>query len=322
MKVNNKVFLTILPILILLSACTEPQKLSSFEEVQSQLKDINAVLSTETKHELSEVLPFSEIYLKQRHTALNSADLQLLKVHQVNELQYLIIQERYPERYLPWPATINVAKNLSEGQKQVWQNFVLTRLENAKLSKITYNRYELKKLITYSESESLTDLTDYFKTYKPRSRLGIYQLPNGKEWYQSKVNHYLGSVEKPQVVLASIQELTNEYYNQNYELEVFSLVKIAKKYCPIVDGLNWQHEFVNLNATFGQCDKQKLLAYKTLMLVLAEIDLGIHFQAWSEQQAMLVLNQKLALESGQARDFLEYIVMKPAAVLSLARLYF
>jgi hypothetical protein len=319
-KVKNKFYLIILPILILLSACTEQQKLSSFEEVQSQLKNINTVLLSKSK--LSEVLPFSEAYLKQRHIALNSADLQLLTKYQVNELKYLIIQERYPERYLPWPAAINVAMNLSEEQKKEWQKLVLKRLEDAKQSKILYNRNELKKLKMYSKSESLTELNDYFKTYKPRSRLGIYQLPNGKEWYQSKVNHYLGSVENPQVVLANIQALTNEYDNHENDLEALSLVEIAKKHCSIVDGLNWEHKFVNLHATFEQCEKQKLIAYEQLILVLAEIDLGIHFQAWSEQQAMVVLNQKLSLQPEQALDFLDYIVMKPAAVLSLARIYF
>ncbi|MFY8297769.1 hypothetical protein AAEU28_03075 [Pseudoalteromonas sp. SS15] len=319
---KNKLYLIILPILIVLSACSEQQRLSSFEEVQSQLKNINAVLFSKSEGELSEVLPFSEVYLKQRHTALNSADLKLLNEYQVNELQYLIIQERYPERYLPWPAAINVAKNLNEAQRQKWQNLVLARLEDAKQSKILYNRYELKKIKAYSESESLTDLTDYFKTYKPRSRLGIYQLPNGKEWYQSKVNHYLGNVENPQVVLANIQALTNEYDNHENDLEALSLVEIAKKHCSIVTGLNWQHAFVNLHATFEQCEKQKLVAYKQLILVLAEVDLGIHFQAWSEQQAMVVLNQKLSLQPEQAMEFLGYIVMKPAAVLSLARIYF
>lgn len=322
MKVKNKFYLIILPILILLSACTEQQKLSSFEEVQSQLKNINVVLSANSKNEQSELLPFSEAYLKQRHIALNSADLQLLTKYQVNELKYLIIQERYPERYLPWPAAINVAMNLSEEQKKEWQKLVLKRLEDAKQSKILYNRNELKKLKMYSKSESLTELNDYFKTYKPRSRLGIYQLPNGKEWYQSKVNHYLGSVENPQVVLANIQALTNEYDNHENDLEALSLVEIAKKHCSIVDGLNWEHKFVNLHATFEQCEKQKLIAYEQLILVLAEIDLGIHFQAWSEQQAMVVLNQKLSLQPEQALDFLDYIVMKPAAVLSLARIYF
>jgi len=320
--VSNKFFLITVPILFLLSACTEQQELYSFAEVRAKVKNINAVLLTDTKLEETKVLPFSETYLEQRHIALNSADLELYTENQIKELQYLIIQERYPERYLPWPAAINVAMNLSEEQKQAWQKLVLKRLEEAKQSKIFYNRYELKKLKVYSESESLTDLSNYFKTYKPRSRLGIYQLPNGKEWYQSKVNHYLGSVENPQVVLANIQELTSEYDSQRNNLEALSLVEIAKKYCSIVEGLNWEHKFVNLHATFEQCEKQKLVAYKQLILVLAEIDLGIHFQAWSEQQAMVVLNQKLSLKPEQAMDFLDYIVMKPAAVLSLARIYF
>lgn len=319
---SNKFFLITAPFLFLVSACTEQQELNSFTEVRAQVKNINAVLSTDTQLEETKVLPFSEAYLEQRHIALNSANLQLFTEHQIKELQYLIIQERYPERYLPWPAAINVAMNLGEAQKKEWQKLVLKRLEDAKQSKILYNRNELKKLKMYSKSESLTELNDYFKTYKPRSRLGIYQLPNGKEWYQSKVNHYLGSVENPQVVLANIQALTNEYDNHENDLEVLSLVEIAKKHCSIVDGLNWEHKFVNLHATFEQCEKQKLIAYKQLILVLAEIDLGIHFQAWSEQQAMVVLNQKLSLQPEQAMDFLDYIVMKPAAVLSLARIYF
>ena len=303
------------------SACNEKQKLSSFEEVQSQLKNINLVLSTDSKLKQSQVLPFSKAYLKNRHTALSTVDLHSLTAFQLRELQYLIIQERYPERFLPWPASVNVATGLNEEQKQVWQKLVITRLEDAKKSKIFYNRYELNKLQAYSESESLTDLIEYFRTYKPRSRLGIYQLPNGKEWYQSKVNHYLGAVESPQIILANIQTLTSQYSKHNSNSVAFSISDIAKKHCSIVDGLNWEHDFINFSATFEQCEIKNLLVYKQVTLVLAEIDLGIHYQAWSEQQAMVVINQKLALEQEKARALLEYVVMKPAAVLSLAAIY-
>ena len=322
MKVSKKPFLISSLILLLLSACTEQKGQNSFTQVRTQLKEINAVLLANAQQDVSKLLPFSEAYLKQRHTALNEADVKLFTEFQIQELNYLIIQERYPERYLPWPASINVANNLNEEQKQAWQELVLTRLDDAKRSKILYNRYELEKLKTFSALESLSDLTEYLKTYKPRSRLGLYQLPNGKEWYQSKVNHYIGSVENPQVILAKIQDLTSDFDYQDNGFKSLDLVEIAKKYCSIVDGMNWQHEFVNLHATFDQCEKQDLLSYKYLILVLAEIDLGIHYQAWSEQQAMVVLNQKISLEPEQAKELLEYIVMKPAAVLSLARVYF
>ncbi|RZQ53541.1 hypothetical protein C1E23_08660 [Pseudoalteromonas phenolica] len=319
---SNKFFFITAPILLLLSACAEKQELNSFTEVQTQLKNLNAVLSTDSKLRQSQILPFSEAYLKKRHTALSNADLQSLTDHQIEELQYLIIQERYPERFLPWPASINVATNLNEQQKQAWQKLVITRLEDAKKSKIFYNRYELNKLKAYSESESLPDLIEYFETYKPRSRLGIYQLPNGKEWYQSKVNHYLGAVENPQIILSNIQALTSHYSKYNSNSVSLSISDIAKKHCSIVDGLNWEHGFINFSATFEQCEIKSLLAYKQVTLVLAEIDLGIHFQAWSEQQAMVVLNQKLLLQPEQAMELLDYIVMNPAAVLSLARIYF
>ena len=115
--------------------------------------------------------------------------------------------------------------------------------------------------------------------------------------------------------MANIQTLTSHYSKHNSNAVAFSISDIAKKHCSIVDGLNWEHGFINLSATFEQCEIKSLLAYKQVTLVLAEIDLGIHYQAWSEQQAMVVINQKLALEQEKARALLEYVVMKPAACL-------
>ena len=121
--------------------------------------------------------------------------------------------------------------------------------------------------------------------------------------------------------MANIQTLTSQYSKHNSNSVAFSISDIAKKHCSIVDGLNWEHDFINFSATFEQCEIKNLLVYKQVTLVLAEIDLGIHYQAWSEQQAMVVINQKLALEQEKARALLEYVVMKPAAVLSLAAIY-
>lgn len=147
-------------------------------------------------------LPFSEAYLKDRHLILKNVAFTTLTAEQQSELQYLIIQERYPERYLPWPAITNVAKYLNSAQKAAWQKLVVSKLKEAQESKIFYNRYELEQLIDYSKSDNLDDLQAYLEGYKPRSRLGLYQLPNGKEWYQSKINYYYSAVEKPLTLLA------------------------------------------------------------------------------------------------------------------------
>ncbi|MEL7479829.1 MAG: hypothetical protein AAGJ17_13270, partial [Pseudomonadota bacterium] len=70
---------------------------------------------------------------------------------------------------------------------------------------------------------------------------------------------------------------------------------------------------------FKNCDMSKLSEYRKAVLVLAEVDLGIHYQAWSEQQALVTLVQKLKIDNIQAKAFLKEIVFKPAAVLAAAR---
>ena len=292
---------------------------TTFTEAQLSIKEINTALLNEQKVDEVKYLPFSEAYLKDRHLILKNVAFTSLTAEQQSELQYLIIQERYPERYLPWPAITNVAKHLNSVQKAAWQKLVVSKLKEAQESKIFYNRYELEQLIDYSKSDNLDDLQAYLEGYKPRSRLGLYQLPNGKEWYQSKINYYYSAVEKPLTLLAKIQKASSEQKSNSTILENFDLLEVAKQNCKIEAGLNWIEQYINLPATFKNCDMSKLSEYRKAVLVLAEVDLGIHYQAWSEQQALVTLVQKLEIDNIKAKALLTDIIFKPAAVLAAAR---
>ncbi len=304
---------------MLLVACSEKSIQTTFTEAQLSIKEINTALLNEQKVDEVKYLPFSEAYLKDRHLILKNVAFTSLTAEQQSELQYLIIQERYPERYLPWPAITNVAKHLNSVQKAAWQKLVVSKLKEAQESKIFYNRYELEQLIDYSKSDNLDDLQAYLEGYKPRSRLGLYQLPNGKEWYQSKINYYYSAVEKPLTLLAKIQKASSEQKSNSTILENFDLLEVAKQNCKIEAGLNWIEQYINLPATFKNCDMSKLSEYRKAVLVLAEVDLGIHYQAWSEQQALVTLVQKLEIDNIKAKALLTDIIFKPAAVLAAAR---
>lgn len=304
---------------MLLVACSEKSIQTTFTEAQLSIKEINTALLNEQKVDEVKYLPFSEAYLKDRHLILKNVAFTTLTAEQQSELQYLIIQERYPERYLPWPAITNVAKYLNSAQKAAWQKLVVSKLKEAQESKIFYNRYELEQLIDYSKSDNLDDLQAYLEGYKPRSRLGLYQLPNGKEWYQSKINYYYSAVEKPITLLAKIQKVSSEQKSNSTILENFDLIEVAKQNCKIEAGLNWIEQYINLPATFKNCDMSKLSEYRKAVLVLAEVDLGIHYQAWSEQQALVTLVRKLEIDNIKAKALLKDIIFKPAAVLAAAR---
>ena len=304
---------------MLLVACSEKSIQTTFTEAQLSIKEINTALLNAQKVDEVKYLPFSEAYLKDRHLILKNVAFTTLTAEQQSELQYLIIQERYPERYLPWPAITNVAKHLNSAQKAAWQKLVVSKLKEAQESKIFYNRYELEQLIDYSKSDNLDDLQAYLESYKPRSRLGLYQLPNGKEWYQSKINYYYSAVEKPITLLAKIQKVSSEQKSNSTILENFDLIEVAKQNCKIEAGLNWIEQYINLPATFKNCDMSKLSKYRKAVLVLAEVDLGIHYQAWSEQQALVTLVRKLEIDNIQAKALLTDIIFKPAAVLAAAR---
>lgn len=306
----------------LLSACNNEQSSTQdFQQTQAALKALNSGFDTASNMQVK-ALPFTEEYLEKRHETLNQANVNEFEAAQEAELNYLVIQQRYPQRYLPWPATVDVSNQLSQSQKQQWHQFVFNRLKEAEESKIRLNRYELEALLRYVDEG--TELGLYLSKYRARGRLGLYQLPNGKEWYQSKLNFYAGAAQEPQQFLSELQSINYNVGSVSVDLESQNrgLIQVLlEKHCDVYSGLNWQDGYINLPATAVQCDKQKLEQYKHLIITLAKVDLGVHFQAWSQKQALLELQNQLSISDVQAKLLLQNIVFYPATPFALAKIW-
>lgn len=311
---------------ILLAGCDASVRLS-FSELQSQLQQNNRLLDGDDLNSVEEVFPFDDQYLKNRHDLYQSVDLEQLSDAQKNELAYLQIQERYPERFLPWPSQVNLVAHLASDELKLknWSRFLITRMEQAKDSNILLSRYEKALLSQYIQPKAavLNELTHYLAKYRPRTQLGLYQLPNGREWYQSKLNYYYGSVIAPDTLLNQVQhtlsnlerigpiELTNTGHTH------FSL-QYLKAHCKLVEGLNWQDLYINLPATAKGCVKVELASTQQLLLTLMEIDLGLHYQAWSEKQAKITLKKRLSLHDKDTESLIKSVVLYPASIFALS----
>ncbi|PAY02589.1 hypothetical protein CKO50_04165 [Pseudoalteromonas sp. HM-SA03] len=245
------------------------------------------------------------------------------------ELDYLRIQERYPERYLPWPSYISVLKNIegrvSGEELELWLKFVITKLKEADESNIRLNRFEREAMIKQLEDSNIdapsrSALLAYLSNYKPRAMLGLHQLPNGKEWYQSKLNFYGAIQDSPNKVLATLSKFDNQNSKANV-LKVMPdtqqpyILELLPANCQRIAGLNWRDGFINVPSTVAKCTKA-IEQYKALIVTLMAVDVGIHYQGWSQKQAFVALNSKLALNEQQAQQLIANIVYFPATIFA------
>ena len=321
---NRRLKYLLLPLFFLIGC--EPQTLISFDELRNGLQSNNSTLDTTVGQSTGLTLPFSEDYLKRRHYLYQSADISDFNPEQREDLAYLKIQERYPERFLPWPVQINVVNNLKPNMSAVsqWTELVQQRLSDARESKILLSRYERNILIDYIKeaSDSTQELKAYLTAYKPRTRLGLYQHPNGKEWYQSKLNYYYGMSKSPNETLNKIQtELAHRGKKVLLELPITKANHVAlsylQSYCGLVPGLNWVDAYTNLPATAKHCAVTHNSDITRLFLSLMEIDIGLHYQGWSKQQARVTLQARLRLTDFEADRLVEGTVLYPATIFSL-----
>lgn len=312
---------------IFLSACSEHKPVVNYQELRTSLISLNSSLSHSSTDDIT-VLPFTEGYLQLRH-ALLSSSLNEPDVMAHKELDYLRIQERYPERYLPWPSHIPVLKNVegrvSAEELDLWLKFVITKLKEADESNIRLNRFERDAIIKQLEDSNIdapsrSTLLTYLNDYKSRAMLGLHQLPNGKEWYQSKLNFYGAIQESPNKVLAMLSKI-DEKKSKSIVLNTMPntqqpyILELLPANCQRISGLNWRDGFINVPSTVAKCTKA-IEQHKALIVTLMAVDLGIHYQGWSQKQAFVALNSKLALNEQQAQQLIANIVYFPATIFA------
>lgn len=326
MKKQLLVSLTLVAFLFLFG-CSEKKQTVNYQELRASLQSLNGGISHFSDDDIS-VLPFTEAYLQLRHAILSS-ELDESDVMAHKELDYLRIQERYPERYLPWPAYRTVIQNVQDkvnneelGQ---WLAFVLTKLKEADESNIRLNRLEREAIIKQLEDSDInlpsrSTLLTYLHDYKPRAMLGLHQLPNGKEWYQSKLNFYGAIQESPNKVMATLSKIDEKNSKPN-ELKITAntqqpyILELLPANCQRISGLNWRDGFINVPSSVAKCTKA-IEQHKALIITLMAVDLGIHYQGWSQKQAFVALNSKLALNEQQAQQLIANIVYFPATIFA------
>ena len=126
----KKLFLSSLLCLFLAACSKQPQPYESFEDAQVALKALNMALvqtgATKGNNIEKDQLVFSDAYLTKRHTIYQSLMGMELNLNQIAQVNYLVIAERFPERYFNWPAQVNVLENMLafEGSKNTPDNVI------------------------------------------------------------------------------------------------------------------------------------------------------------------------------------------------------
>ena len=343
---NKTLIFSFLLCLFLASCSKQPQQYTSFDEAQHALKSLNLALyqPKNSKHAglRGEQLPFTDAYLKKRHAIYQSLMQMQLTKQQTEQVNYLVIAERFPERYFAWPAHTNVLVNLlnlasSESDYQNisnWLEFVQRQLESAQLSNLKLNKIEHNLIKNYVLSAlndknipnsllaQLNILKDYLVQYSPRGSVGLYGLANGSEWYQSKLNYFSGTVHSPLEWLTIINKQLKEESTQPANQEVSQiypqsfLVQFTNG-DKEVPGLDWLSGFRNLPAIAE--NKSLLAQQKTLMLAMMETDVGLHIHAWTLPQAKVNLIKRLNISEIDATRLVKNIVLYPGQAFSFAQ---
>ncbi|TMO05328.1 hypothetical protein [Pseudoalteromonas sp. S558] len=339
-----KTFFLSLLLCLLLVACSRQEPVyNSFEEAQSALKDLNTSLvrtnALNSEKVTNEQFVFSDAYLNKRHTIYQSLMDMQLKSNQIAQVNYLVIAERFPARYFPWPAQVNVLTNMlkqdssDKGSDKIvtWLKLNQSTLNNAKQSNLKLNKVELQLLQNYVLSvidshgaqpalkSHIRTFSDYLASYKPRGSVGLRGLPNGTEWYQSKLNYFSGEVHSPLEWVTLVNEQIKQLSSVAFEHTLSAshqtsfLVQYLSDEQPI-EGLDWQSAYRDLPAMARAMSMSKI--DKTLMLAMMETDIGIHYHAWTLPQAKVNLMKRLELAQNDAQYLVEDIILYPGQSFS------
>jgi hypothetical protein len=346
-----------------IGACNEQSNLSQDKLVVTTIKELNNLILPQTGVD-APLMPFTERYLKNRNALYLAGLKNASSEAQLAEYHYLNIQQRFPERFFVWPTGANVIENKlsnnaseqSSNEIVAWCRYVQSRLTQGINSNIKLNKIEYQSLLeqvaqsidfvdgltteqtTYkleAVSTALVSLQLYVQQYKPRNMLGLRQLPNGVDWYQSKLNYFFNKTDSPDSWLIKVQKKIS-LLEQNDKmgkaskasmnthadfksLDLYTAKLLHRFRHKIVAGEDWQQYYVNLPQTFSMI-KAELIALsddeKRQLLTVAEVDLGIHYQGWGENQAKTVIQQRLKLNNQQAEKLIKSIIMRPGYIMA------
>ncbi|WP_405600070.1 MULTISPECIES: hypothetical protein [unclassified Pseudoalteromonas] len=339
-------FLSLLLCLFLVACSRQEPVYNSFEEAQSALKDLNTSLVRtnvlNSENVTNEQFVFSDTYLNKRHTIYQSLMDMQLKSNQIAQVNYLVIAERFPARYFPWPAQVNVLTNMlkqdssDKGTDNIvtWLKLNQSTLNNARQSNLKLNKVELQLLKSYllgaidsygiqpALKSHIRAFSDYLANYKPRGSLGLRGLPNGTEWYQSKLNYFSGEVHSPLEWVTLVNEQIKHLsivafeYTLSVSHQTSFLVQYLSDEQPI-EGLDWQSAYQDLPtmaSNMSMSDKDKML-----MLAMMESDIGVHYHAWTLPQAKVNLMKRLEITQQEAQYLVEDIILYPGQSFSFIK---
>ena len=370
-KFTQFLFIFLIPLLVACNKADVPKSKNAQESIL-KIKQLNQLLLPTQAHLIEPIyFPFNDEYLMLRNHAYEELSEFAIKSTQFSneELDYLKIQQRFPERYFPWPANIDVLSQLIHENKvqikkaETWVKFVRTRLEEATNSNIKLNKLAHENLLKLTTrlitsldqnlvkdnevlalKSALISLNSFLLDYKPRNMLGLRQLPNGIDWYQSKLNYFLDGVRAPDEWLIAIQGQTKGLKQLKLPL-VFNSMDVKQKQALLehgfrlpepmlailitafnddliyskVSGLDWEQGYINYKDTFKKLylsSKQSNDNFKCFWLTLAELDLGIHYQGWGVKQAEHVLSSRFQLNNEELTSLIEYLVLYPGQIMA------
>ncbi len=254
--------------------CDEQSRVKQLtdKEINSQLISLNYLLLDEQNEQVASFeFPYNESYLKKRHDLYEMVGefiSQGSQAYSQQQLNYLLIEERFSERYFPWSGQQNIVlrvlksvdtKNINTTKETLlrmsqWIYFVKNQLVLAKQSKLFLNYIELKQLqknilkaisLTnqFKQDEpdfdlernqvlnALVSLEKELSAYKPSNLLGLNRLPNGAQWYQVKLNYFSNGIKAPGTWLSVMYSQKQKLTDA--KLKLSQLKKANKTQCDI-----------------------------------------------------------------------------------------
>ncbi|MFY8349098.1 hypothetical protein AAEU29_00895 [Pseudoalteromonas sp. SSM20] len=304
----------------LLLGCEKPVENKSQEELIAEYKTLNNLLQPLKQQTSAPVWPFSDDYLTSRDNILK----QLLRADKSNtEVALLTIEQRFTERFFPWPYNANPVLNYVNSNSQIndvalaeFITFTQGKMLSAYQDKVRLSHFELtrlqqhvaqakNKLADYPHSvDALNTFNQYLADYVPRRSPGIGALPNGKDWYQARLNYFVVSAQKPNDILNRLLAIKTDLPSETKFITCYTTNQ-----CNNTSGLDWRTAYSNRLEEFNN------IKFGIEQAIIAEVDYGIHAQAWSSEHALTVLLNELKISNAQANLILKRILEEPALAM-------